>query len=224
MIYYIGKFDYFSYLCQMKIGNIVSTTKIDVSEDFNVAQSLGDIIQGLPTLIVGWDFIKKNYPNYDIIERKLDDNLYWTFKKTERRELNEEDIYNFKQATYANLIKDIKYVFIDPIQQDRKIIKKIIKKILSIKEIISYTHDNMIYLYGENVIFGIDLSLLDFLGYLPSKITQLLSKNTHVSLTKESIFIEYRKRIENLDNQVKYIPFLYSIENAKNNNISLIHL
>ncbi len=198
----------------MKIGNIVSTTKIDVSVDFNVVQSLDEIIQGLPTLIVGWDFVKKNYPDYDIIDRKLGDNLYWTFKKTEKRELHEEDIYNFKQTTYGYLIKDINYVFIDPIQHNRQLTKKILKKLKSFKNIIAYHHDNMIYLYAENIVFGVDLTLLEFLGYSPSKITQMVSRNTHVSLIKENIFIEYRKRIENLDNQVKYIPFLYSIENA----------
>ncbi len=198
----------------MKIGNIVSTTKIDVSVDFNVVESLGDIIQGLPTLIVGWDFVKKNYPDYNIIDRKLGDNLYWTFKKTEKRELHEEDIYNFKQETYGHLIKDIEYVFIDPIQQKGQTIKKIIKKIKSFDRLIAYTHDSMVYLYAENIVFGIDLSLLEFIGILPSKITQMVSTFAHVSLTKENIFIEYRKRIENLDNQVKYIPFLYTIENG----------
>lgn len=198
----------------MKIGNIVSVEKIDVSVDFNVVQSLDEIIQGLPTLIVGWSYVKKNYPDYDIIDRKLGDNLYWTFRKTEKRELHEEDIYNFKQMTYGYLIKDIDYVFIDPIQQNRKLIKKILKKIYSLEKKISYQHDNMIYLYGENIVFGIDLTLLEFIGLDPSKITQMISRNTHVSLTKEPIFIEYRKRIENLDNQVKYIPFLYSLENA----------
>lgn len=201
----------------MKIGNIVSTTKVEVSEvseDFNVVQSLGDIIQGLPTLIVGWDFIKKNYPDYDILDRKLSENLYWTFKKTEKRELYEEDLYNFKQNTYANLTKDIKYIFIDPIQLKRKEIKKILIKLRSAIKIISYEHENMIYLYTENLIFGIDLTLLEFIGIQSSKITDIVRKNTYVSLTKDSIFIEYKKRVENIDNQLKYIPFLYSIENA----------
>jgi len=198
----------------MKIGNIVSSNKIDVSIDFNVVESLDNIIQGLPTLIVGWDYIKKNYPNYDIVDRKLGSNLYWTFKKTEKRELYEEDLYLFKQSTYSHLIKDIKYVFIDPLQQKLRTIKKIIKKMYSFKKIIAYIHDDMIYLYDENTIFGIDLILLEFIGIHRSKITQIMSRITHVSLTKESIFIEYRKRIENLDNQVMYIPFLYSLENA----------
>ena len=126
----------------MKIGNIVSTTNINVSEDFNVVQSLDDIIQGLPTLIIGWDYVKKNYPNYDIIDRKLSDNLFWTFKKTERRDFHEEDIYKFVLNTYAGIVKNITYHFVDPFMLTRKSIIKILTKLKSTKTI-AYCHDDM---------------------------------------------------------------------------------
>jgi len=113
----------------MLIANIVSVANVNVSCDFNVVKSLDLTVQGLPTLIIGWDYIKKHYPDYDIIDRKLSDNLYWTFKKTERRELHEEDIYNFVERVYKQLTKDIKYTFIDPIIFDRKTIIKLKKKI-----------------------------------------------------------------------------------------------
>jgi hypothetical protein len=66
----------------MKLANIVTTTSISVSKDFNVVKSLDETIQGLPTLIIGWDHVKKNYDNYDISNRVLAPSLYWTFKKT----------------------------------------------------------------------------------------------------------------------------------------------
>ena len=198
----------------MKIANIVSTTKIDITNDINVVKSLDEITQGLPTLIIGWDYIKKNYPSYDIIERKLDKNLYWTFKKTEKRDLHEEDLYNFLQKTYKDLIKDIDYVFIDPIIMKRKVIKKIIKKIHKTSNIISYQHDNMIYIYGDNIIFGVDLTLTDFIGLDRNKLLTKIKNKSKYFLLKNNIFIEYKNKVENLDNQVKYIPYLYSIENG----------
>jgi hypothetical protein len=198
----------------MKIANIVSTTKIDITNDINVVKSLDEITQGLPTLIIGWDYIKKNYPSYDIIERKLDKNLYWTFKKTEKRDLHEEDLYNFLQKTYKDLIKDVDYVFIDPIIMKRKVIKKIIKKIHKTSNIISYQHDNMIYIYGDNIIFGVDLTLTDFIGLDRNKLLTKIKNKSKYFLLKNNIFIEYKNKVENLDNQVKYIPYLYSIENG----------
>ena len=55
----------------MLVANIVSAANVNVSCDFNVVKSLDESIQGLPTLIVGWDYIKKHYPDYNIINRKI---------------------------------------------------------------------------------------------------------------------------------------------------------
>ena len=196
----------------MVIANIVSPTKLNVSCDFNVVKSLDEIIQGLPTLIVGWDFIKANYPDYNITNRKLSHNLYWTFKKTEKRELHEEDIYNFVEKSYKLLTNNLEYIFIDPIHFKKKSLIKLIKKLNS-SDIVSYKHDDMIYIYTENYIFGIDLTLIDFIGLNPNKLVEKIKIKSKVFLDKNTIFIEYKNRIENLDNQVKYIPYLYSIEN-----------
>jgi len=196
----------------MLIANIVSTAKLNVSCDFNVVKSLDETVQGLPTLIVGWDYIKKKYPDYDIINRKLSDNLYWTFKKTEKRELHEEDIYNFVEKSYKSLIENIEYIFVDPILLKKKSLIKLIKKLHNSK-LISYHHDDMIYISTEKYIFGIDLQLIDFVGLSVDKLINKIKKKSNVFLSKNTIFIEYKNRVENLDNQVKYIPYLYSIEN-----------
>ena len=197
----------------MKIGNIVSTTNINVSEDFNVVQSLDDIIQVLPTLIIGWDYVKKNYPNYDIIDRKLSDNLFWTFKKTERRDFHEEDIYNFVLNTYAGIVKNITYHFVDPFMLTRKSIIKILTKLKSTKTI-AYCHDDMCYIYFDNIILGFNLSFLEFIGLNREKIIKRIIEKTSIFLSKDNIFIEYKQRVESLDNQVKYVPVLYSIEHG----------
>ena len=198
----------------MKLANIVTTTNVSVSKDFNVVKSLDETIQGLPTLIIGWDHVKKNYDNYDISNRILAPNLYWTFKKTEKRDLHEEDIYNFTQLIYNNLVKDINYVFIDPIITKKRVIKKILKKIQATEDIVSYHHNDMIYMYGDKIIFGIDLNLIEFIGLNVDRVLSKIKSKSKDFLTKNTIFIEYKSRVENLDNQAKYLPYLYSIENG----------
>lgn len=198
----------------MLIANIVSASNVNVSCDFNVVKSLDQTVQGLPTLIVGWDYIKKNYPDYNIINRKLSDNLFWTFKKTEKRELHEEDIYHFVESSYKNLIKDVTYTFIDPILFSRKSILKFLKALNKAEKIISYKHDNMVYISFQNYIFGVDLTFTEFIGLNTEKLLSKINKKSNIFLDKNPIFIEYKKRIENLENQVKYIPYLYSLENG----------
>lgn len=198
----------------MKIGNIVSNSKIEVSENFNVVDSLDGILQGLPTLIIGWDFVDNNFKEYDIINRKINENTYWTFKKTENRSLHEEDLYNFVENTYQELVNEIKYIYIDPILFSKSKIKKIIRKILSIDVLYYYQHKDMVYIYGDKLIFGVDLSILEFIGLKKDKFLQKIKDTANIFLVNDTLFIEYKKKIGNLDNQVKYVPYLYSIENG----------
>ena len=71
----------------------------------------------------------------------------------------------------------------------------------------------MVYIYGEKIIFGIDLELLEYIGFNRDKILSKIIKKTQVFLDEKHIFIEYKNRIENLDNQVKFIPYLHTIKN-----------
>ena len=198
----------------MILGNIVSQIKINVSDDFNVVKSIDEIIHGLPTLIIGFDIAVKHFPDLDVISRKAAENVYWTFRRTEKRDIFEEDIYNFTHLCYYSLVSDIVYYFIDPLALSKKSIKKIIRKVLSFNNPIIYQINDMVYIYSEKYIFGIDLNLLEFIGIKREKILLKVSKINQVFLDENPIFIEYKKRVENLDNQVKFIPYLYSIDHG----------
>ena len=198
----------------MIVGNIVSATKINVSDDFNVVKSMDEIIHGLPTLIIGFDIAVKHFPDLDVITRKAADNVFWTFNKTKNREVFEEDIYHFTRFCYKSLTDSLTYFFIDPIHLSKKSTIKLIRKLLTLSNVVTYRHDDMVYIYGDKIIFGLDLSLLEFVGLNSEKISLKLSTKSQVFLEKNQIFIEYKNKVENLDNQVKYIPYLYSIENG----------
>lgn len=202
----------FSIFILMKIGNIVSSSKLDIPEEFNVVKSINDIIIGLPTLIIGWNYVDKNYPNYDITNIMISENLYWTFKKTEKRDKFEEDLRFFIKKAYNNLILGMSYVFIDPIQYNSSKLIKIIKKIKNSNNI-SYCHNNMIYIYTDNIIFGVDLNLMEYIGFNVNKLKNKLMKNSTIFLDKNDIFSEYEKYVLELNNEIKYIPYLYKLNN-----------
>lgn len=197
----------------MKFANIVTNTQINLSDDFNVVESMDKIIHGLPTLVVGFDIADKLYPNYDVGYKKITDNIYWTTKKTENRDKHNIEIEWFKFFVYNELVKDVSYIFVDPIQYSKKNIVKIIKKINNSKNIISYEKNDMIYIYTDKLIFGVDLKLINYIGLNPTKIKNKIINISSVFLRHDDIFIEYKDIIEDLDNQVRFIPFLYSIRN-----------
>jgi hypothetical protein len=208
----------------MKIANILSTIKIEAPEDFNIVKSSSDLIDGLPTLIVGYDYVNKHYHDFDITNIKLEPNLYWTFKKTEKRDKFDEDLRWFIRKVYEDLTDKLIYLFVDPIQHKPKTLRKIVKKILSLNDVITYKHNEMFYVYSDNLIFGIDLKLLKYLGFNTDKIKEKIKSISNVFLIDDEILIEYKKCIETLNNRVRYIPYLYFIRNGKNNTSSIIHI
>ena len=208
----------------MKIANIVSHQKVNVSQEFNVVESMDNIIHGLPTLILGFDYVNKHYPEFDVMERKLGDNLYWTVKRTEKRDKYEEDLSWFITKVLTDLISEISYVFVDPIQYNSRTIRKVIRKFHSMENKITYQNGQMLYIYAEKIIFGVDLKLLKYVGLDFKKIKEKIISKSSVFLTNDKILIEYKNTVAELDNQVRYIPYLFSITNEQNNTSSVIHI
>lgn len=205
----------------MILGNIISGTKINISDEFNVVGSMDNIIHGLPTLIIGFDIAVKHFPDLDVITRKATNDIFWTFKKNQKREIFEEDLYNFIRFSYKRITDSLRYYFIDPLQLNYKLIKRLLIKLYGLSNPISYQHDNMIYIYGDGIIFGLDLTLLEFINLKIDKIIKKISVKSNVFLNKNQIFIEYKNKVENLDNQVKYIPYLYQLKtNGYFNNVN----
>jgi hypothetical protein len=198
----------------MHIANIITNSNINVDKYFNIVNSLDNIIPNLPTLIIGWDIVKTINPDTDFIDKKLSENIYWTFKKTERRDIFESDLYDFISLSYQNLIKDISYQFVDFIQDLN--VRKTFKGILKDKQKITYQHQSMLYIYSDKIIYGIDLNQGSYLEY-DTEILLHKIKITSKTFLEDKIITEYNDIIEMLDNQIKYIPYLYYIENNLKN-------
>jgi hypothetical protein len=198
----------------MKFANIVTKTEINISSDFNVVESMDEIIHGLPTLIIGFDLTDKIFPNYDVGNIKVAENIYWTTKKTENRDKLNIELEWFKQFSYYELIKNVNYVFVDPIQYKKNSLLKILRKIYSLPNKITYQHKDMLYIYSDNFIFGVDLKLIKYMGLNTINIKNKIIKISSVFLSDSDIFIEYKNIIEDLDNQVRFLPYLYSIRNG----------
>jgi hypothetical protein len=177
----------------MKIANIVSTSKVEAPEEFNVVQSVNEIIDGLPTLIIGYEIVDRLYPDFDITNIHLGENKYWTFKRTEKRDKYESDLKWFISKVYADLTNQLIYVFVDPIQYRGKTLIKIVKKIYSLKDPIAFLNEQMLYVYGDGFIFGIDLKLLAFMGVDTGKIKTRINTISSVFLSDIKILIEYKK-------------------------------
>jgi hypothetical protein len=68
------------------------------------------------------------------------------------------------------------------------------------------------------------LNLLGYIGFKKDMVKNKIKHLSSVFLEDSRILIEYKNIVEELDNQVKYIPYLYSIKNEQDNTNSFIHI
>jgi len=193
----------------MNIGNIVSSSKIN-EDNFKLFDEIESVDNSLPTLIVGWGKTKEIFGDkISILNKKISDNLYWTFLPTERRVDYDDDIIIFKRVCYDNFGSELSYVYIDPIHDKPQKIKKILKKIYSLNESISYfTDKNMLYILGENIIFGVNLEITEFIGIKTNSIiTRVVNLRNSVLIDNE-IFNKCKEFIKKLDNKYKLVPYV----------------
>ena len=199
----------------MKLGNIVTDKYVEFDKSINTVDSLSEIIPNLPTMIIGWDTTKKLFgdKSVSILEKEIDTNLFWTFSLRERRSVYENDIESFIQYCYNKSISDIKYVSVDPISFTHNMMKKTIRKILSGKNITSFIHNDNIFIYTDNLIFGIDLHLYEFyIGIEKNKLTNKIKSISHTFLDNDDLLVTYKDYLTRLGS-VKYIPFLNQLDN-----------
>jgi hypothetical protein len=209
----------------MKIANIVSEQEINLPNYFNVVNSMDEINHELPTLIIGYYLTERLYPNFDISESKINEDVYWTLKKVEKRDKYEEDLRNFTVHVCLKLVEDITYLFVDPILLNKKSLYKIIKKIKDSEDIITVKNNDMVYMLSDKIIFGVDLKLIKYLGFNIDKLIYKIKSLSNVFLLSDDILIEYKDIIEILNNKILFLPYLYSIRNGeKNINNSIIHI
>ena len=97
----------------MYVGNIVTSLKLE-EENFNICSDLDSIDNDLSTLIIGWDNAKEFIGgNISIIHKKVNQKLYWTFSKKERKVDFEVDLEKFKEVCFNTFGDNIPYVYLD---------------------------------------------------------------------------------------------------------------
>lgn len=121
-------------------------------DDFTLIKSIK-----APLLIIGFDNAKKCLgEKFDILNRKdCDECVRWTFKKTEKRTLYEDDLvsfYSFVIETYKN---SIPYYYINPFKLTFSSMRGMINFMKNGKEKKILTYRGMIYIYGGEYVLGI---------------------------------------------------------------------
>lgn len=197
----------------MQIANIVCERKIKIDNKFNLINSIDESTPNLPTLIVGLDNAKKFGGKLSYLDRKLNPNTFWTFNRMEKRDLFEEDLFYFIEFSYNELLKDIKFNFIDLILSESKKINEVFDNIKINENVITFLYENMMYIYINHMIYGFDLRQVTYIGKSKTVFVDKIKDISTVFLQDEKILIEYKKELYMFNDEIKYVPFIYFIRN-----------
>ena len=144
-----------------------------------------------------------------ILHKSINIRTYWTFNSKERKADFESDIESFKEFCYNSFGDNIPYVYLDILYGKKNINKKIIKKILTlVKPYIYLSDNNMVYIFGDNIIFGIDLNILDYFDGKKEKTLRVINNLNSAVLIDSEIFNKYRDFLYKIKNKNRLIPYI----------------
>lgn len=178
---------------------------------YNVVKTETELIANIPTLIVGWDKVKKLYPNTSILEWKIDDLTYWTYGRRVKREKFEEDVDKFKKIVFDRVSKAVKYQFFSVLTATTEEKKAFYGFLKSDEPKYMLLKNNMVYIYtvDDNKTIGINLSDIDYEGGDRGKLLKNLFNNKNITTVKEQDYISSETR-ELINNKRYIIPYLSS--------------
>lgn len=164
------------------IANILTRNLFKDSELYNIVSDKEKIIKCIPTLVVGWDLTKEQYPNASILDWKIDENTYWTFGNRERREIYEERVPTFRALAMNRLVKSIKYKYFNILtaSDDEKV--GFFKYIDENAGLETYLNADMAYIFNPTInnVTGISLRDIDYVGGNRKQFLAILYSNTKI--------------------------------------------
>ena len=163
------------------IANIVSKSKkYKFNEFINAVNTYDDIDVSVPTLIVGTEMAKSiNGDKLDYINKKIDNNIFWTFSTVEKRSENEKDVKKFQELIIKELKKTIKYTFFSVLTNEKYKMKRLIRLLLTRTDIFYFFTEKMLYISYDNNVVGISLDECKYIGVSIDKIIKKINKRTN---------------------------------------------
>lgn len=213
----------------MKIANIiyekklVNHTKAEYINYFNEPVDYNSIDKSLPTLYVGWSFMKASNPNDDIIQnvdilkkKIITNELYWEFNFVESKSSHIKGVDKFTiLAPQFYFTPRYTYINLDPVffqLRDLQDIMDVVPK--QIDYLYNYKNE-MIYILKDNKITGINLKMYEFFQFDIKEIINLLVlriTNT-VNVVDDSdgmIYQKYYKIFPNFEFLKRYLVTILS--------------
>ena len=178
-------------------GYIVSETKYNGLSNgiIQVVKNESECTLDVPKLIIGLSKAKEYAQSkgfeFDILEHMFPDGNMWTFKKTEKREIYEENIIEFKNYIIKSISKNINYYYINIYNLKYKDIKRLYNILFNNKfnrniNYIFIDKEMMYYCLENNNVIGISLDLMKYMGIDREKVISKIKSGKNNSIVFSS--------------------------------------
>ena len=195
----------------MYIGRIITKVKnFDTLDFVEITNDTTKIDNTIPTLIIGKQTVESLYgkENVHVLDKKVGDNVYWTFSKLERRNDFERDVEKFNGKLFKNLMSQVKYEYISPFTTTYSKVKETLTLLKDRKEKIVYIFDQHLYVLYNNIVYGLSFIEMNYIGISRDKIMNTLINGRNVKMVRNSNFISRNMQKKIKDNKI-IVPYLY---------------
>lgn len=189
------------------IANILTDKPFVNTELYNVVNNKDNLIDGIPTLVIGWEYTKKMYENANILEWEIDRNTYWTYGKREKRNRYEENLEKFRELALYRFIKSVKYSYFNILISSNEE-KEYVWSLIDTNGTYVYLNNDMVYAFDEqeNKVIGFSLRDIDYLKKDRKKVLSKIYSNTNLIEVKDNLSWETKNALRNYS---YVIPFLW---------------
>ncbi len=205
----------------MKIANIVyekeliNHTQVEYVNYYNEPIEYDKLDKTLPTLYVGWSFMKACNPNNeiiqnaDILKKKIVGNeLYWEFNFDESKASHVkgvESFINFVPQFYFQ--PKYTYINLDPVFFQLKDIEDVLDVLPKEIDAIYNLKNEMLYCLKDNKISGLDLKMYTFFKFdIPQLLTSIVERSKTTITDSEGIeYQKYYKIFPNFSHLKRYM-------------------
>lgn len=154
--------------------------------------------KSIPTIIIGWEKAKKNISGINILQKWYpEQNVGWTFSKTERGADYQKDIVTFCEWVLNNVISKSTYKYVDVINMTFEETKKFIRFIKSdIPKFVFSDRGKFLFVHSRkhNRTYGLSLTTCSYIGIDKNKIINRILDNPYNNRVENFSAIPYTLR------------------------------
>lgn len=211
----------------MKIANIIhekeliNHTPVEFVNYFNKPIAYDNLNKTLPTLYVGWSFMKASNPgneiiqNADILKKKIITNeLYWECSFEESKSSHVKGVETFVSlAPQFYFTPKYQYINLDPVFFQIVYIEDLMAVLPKERDVVYNFKNEMLYVLGDNKIWGINLKMYEFFKFDVANIIEMF-QNGHTAqylndMTGDMYLNQYKK-FPNFSLLKRYMPVIMS--------------